>query len=136
MQRLHPPGHDQPAGATLRLGHCAQPGSIADAELFLGVERAILRPDTQARKVDLAKAPPFKARTAFKDIGDRGQGHQVAMFGHDAGVLVFHLAAPLVDLDQDHEHGLQQVQRLESGYNDGFAIVAGDEIIGMCPDDH
>jgi Hydrogenase formation hypA family len=51
----------------------------------------------------------------LEHLGQDGEGSRVALVPHDSGVLIFHLAAPLADLGQEHGDGLEDVQETPIG---------------------
>ena len=50
-------------------------------------------------------------------------------------VLVLDFGFAGLELPQEHDDGLQQVERLEAGGDDGLAFVFGDPLVGSAADD-
>lgn len=77
-------------------------GTVEGVEAEDFADAAYFGADLQAGGVDLPQAAPLETGPAFVDIGKGGQGHRVAIFGHDAGVLVFLRGPALVKLGPGH----------------------------------
>ena len=65
----------------------------------------------------------------------QGLGLAVAGAADGAGERGFHLVATLTLLLQQHQDGLQHVQGLETGDDDGLAVALGDGLEGCTADD-
>src|SRR5215210_584526 len=95
----------------------------------LGVEVRIGVRELEGRLGYKAHPAPLEVRAELEDLGHALQGSEVAFPGDDPTVLVLDLAAVLVELAHEHEDGLQEVERLESGHNARLAVVLGHELI-------
>ena len=86
--------------------------------------------------IDRTQAPPFEKLAQLEHFGQGRERLFVAVFGHDALVLILDFAAALAKLLEHHPERLQKVERLEAGDDDGPAIMIGDEIVRPVADHH
>jgi len=70
--------------------------------------------DLQSRLRDESKAAPLEVWAELKDLGHHLEGRGVSLPGNNALVLIFDASLSGMKLAQQHNDGLQQVERLES----------------------
>src|SRR5215207_11527780 len=106
-----------------------------DGVAELGVEVCVGVRELEGRLGYKAHPPPLEVRTKLEDLGHALEGRKVAFPGDDPAVLVFDLAASLLELAHEHEDGLQEVEWLEAGDHARLAVVLGHELVWPAADD-
>ena len=77
---------------------------------------------------------PLEVGPQLEHLGQDGQRPGVSLLAHHPGVLVLHLAAPFSDLGQQHGDGLEDVERLEPGRDQGLVVLGRHEPVGPLAD--
>jgi len=73
------------------------------------------------------------ARHDPEHLRDQRQGGGVAVDWDRPGVLVFHLGAALLQLEDAHADPLQNIERLEAGHHHGNFVFPGERLVGARP---
>src|SRR5579859_193100 len=130
LRRLEHPLQNFATLGRPRIGH----PDAGHVEALLGVPLRVFVTNTQRRLRYEAKPPPFEIWAELKHLCHGPQRGVIAFPRHHAFVLVFHFCFAGPQLAKDHHDGLQHVQRLETGNDNGFPFVHGDPFIRTAAD--
>ncbi len=130
LPRLDDPLEHLAALARLGVRH----PDVGDRVAQLGVEGGELRAQLQTALRDEAQPAPLEVWPQLEDLGQHGQGPGIASLAHHPRVLVLDLAAALPDLREQHGDGVQDVERLEAGGDQGQPVLGRHEAVGALPD--
>src|SRR6185437_11043852 len=84
---------------------------------------------------DKAQTAPFEVGTQFKNLCHGAQRRAITLPWHYSLVLIFHFGFTRAQLTQDHQDGLQQVERLKSGNHNWLMLIPGNPFIRPAADD-
>src|SRR5271166_818125 len=110
MRLQHPLQHL----STLR-GFGIGDANAGNLEALLGVKFGVLVVDAQRRLRDETQTAPFEVRTQLENLSHGLEGGVIAFPGNDALVLILNFGFTRPQLMQEHDDGLQYIQRLEAG---------------------
>ena len=82
----------------------------------------------------MAEAAPFEIAAQLKNARYRLLGADIAVARDRADILVLDFGAALVELAHQHQDRLQNIDRLEAGDGDRFAVFLGEKLIRLTAD--
>src|SRR5579871_5126709 len=103
---------------------------LGDWVALLRVPSGILVANAKGRLRDESEAAPFKVGAELEHLGHGLQSGAVAFPGNNALVLIFDFGLARLELSQQHDDGLQQIERLEAGSDYWLALGSCDPFIG------
>ena len=109
--------------------------NAGNLEALLGIPLGVLFVDSQRRLRDEAQPAPFEIRAQLENFSHGAKRSTVALPGHDPLVLILNLAFARSQLAQQHDDGLQHVQRLEAGDHDRLPFIPGNPLVRPAADD-
>src|SRR6185503_17158563 len=91
--------------------------------------------DAESGLRDEAQSSPFEIGAQFKDFGHSVERAAISLPRDYTLVLVLDLLFVVIHLAQQHNDGLQKIQRFESGDYNGFAFVCRNPSVRSAADD-
>src|ERR1700731_5329187 len=104
-------------------------------ETLFRVPLRIFVADLERRLRNETQAAPLKIWPQLEYFRHRPKRRMIAFPWNHALVLIFDLSFAAVELAQNHQDGLQHVQRLKTRYHHRLPLVEGNPFIGPAAND-